>query len=310
MKSIDPGIEVVACGSSNGNMPTFGDWEATVLTECYDEVDYLSLHAYYGQARHDLASFLASAAHMDAYIDGVIATADHVRAKLRRRKRIQLSFDEWNVWYTDTFKGGDWQFAPPLSEDDFNVADAVVVGNMFMSLLRHADRVPVACLAQLVNILGPIRTEPGGAVWQQTIFHPFALTAANARGQVLAPSVRSPRYDSAAYGDVDLVDAVTTYDAEAGTLVVFAVNRDLTEPVSLQVTLRDLEPTGPGSHAVLADKDHQATNTLAQPHRVDVRTSTIDARAGLDCVLEPMSWNMLRVPVRRPEVGNAPSVLR
>ncbi|WP_202911590.1 arabinosylfuranosidase ArfA [Segeticoccus rhizosphaerae] len=303
MKSIDPSIEVVACGSSNGNMPTFGDWEATVLSECYDETDYLSLHAYYGQGTQDLGSFLASAAHMDAFIDGVIATADHVRAKLRRRKRIQLSFDEWNVWYTDTFKGGDWAKAPRLSEDNFNVADAVVVGNMFMSLLRHADRVAVACLAQLVNVLGPIRTQPDGPAWKQTIFHPFALTAANARGQVLRNTLRSPRYETTEYGDVDLVDTVVTYDAESGQLVVFAVNRDTSEPVALHLAHRDLKCIGPGSHTVLADKDHQAMNTQADSHRVEVRTSATDPhdpRGELDVLLEPLSWSMLRLPVQRP----------
>jgi alpha-N-arabinofuranosidase len=80
-------------------MPTFAAWEATVLEETYDVVDYISLHAYYEEHDGDPGSFLASALNMDRYIDAVVATADHVRAKLRSDKRIDLSFDEWNVWY-------------------------------------------------------------------------------------------------------------------------------------------------------------------------------------------------------------------
>ena len=64
----------------------------------------------------------------------------------------------------------DWQYARPLIEDNFTVVDAVVVGSYLISLLNHADRVAIACQAQLVNIIAPILTEPGGRAWRQTIF--------------------------------------------------------------------------------------------------------------------------------------------
>jgi alpha-N-arabinofuranosidase len=229
MKLLDPSIELVACGSSGGNMPTFGEWEATVLGRCYDEVDHISLHAYYGlldaEGRPDLASFLASGADMDSFIQGVIATADYVRAKRRASKRMMLSFDEWNVWHTGTFEGGAWERAPRLSEDEFGAADAVVAGGLLISLLKHADRVTAACQAQLVNLLGMIRTEPGGPAWRQTIFYPFAQAAAYASGEALRLSITSPRHETARYGDVPVIDAVATRDEEARTLTLFAVNR-------------------------------------------------------------------------------------
>ena len=99
MRMVDPRIELVACGSSNSGMPTFGAWEPTVLEHTYDLVDYISLHAYYEEHDGDLASFLASAVDMDSFIDDVVATADHVGARLRSSKKLNLSFDEWNVWY-------------------------------------------------------------------------------------------------------------------------------------------------------------------------------------------------------------------
>ena len=205
MRQVDPSIELVACGSSNAGMPTFGEWERQVLHETYDEVDYLSLHAYYEEKDGDRASFLASGAGMDAYIADVVATADHVRAVRRARKRMLLSFDEWNVWYQSRFPGEralPLEETPRLIEDTYSVTDAVVVGSLLMTLLRHADRVAIACLAQLVNVIGPIRTEPGGASWRQTTFHPFALTARYARGTVLRTEVSGPVVETRRHGPV------------------------------------------------------------------------------------------------------------
>ena len=179
MRMVDPDLELVACGSSGVAIPTFGEWERIVLTEAYEQVDLISAHAYYWEEDGDLGSFLASAVDMDHFVESVSATADAVRAHKKLDKRIHISFDEWNVWYQHRAEskpptGHDWPVAPVLLEDRYNVADAVVVGNLLISLLRHTDRVHSASLAQLVNVIAPIMTEPGGRSWKQTIFHPFA----------------------------------------------------------------------------------------------------------------------------------------
>jgi alpha-N-arabinofuranosidase len=169
MRLIDSEIELVACGSSNSRMPTFGAWESTVLELAYDTVDYISLHAYYEEKDDDPLTFLASAVNMDNFIEDVVATADAVRARGRHKKRINLSFDEWNVWYIHQFSGDgpkantvEWVPNPPLIEDEYSVTDAVVVGTFLNSLLRHGDRVTVANQAQLVNVIGLLRSEEGG----------------------------------------------------------------------------------------------------------------------------------------------------
>src|SRR5690606_40006609 len=139
------------------------------------------------------------------------------RAVGRHEKRINISFDEWNVWYqdrvaSDIAKGDDWPVAPRLLEDRYNVADAVVVGSLLISLLRHSDRVHSASLAQLVNVIAPIVTEPGGRIWRQTTFHPFALTSRHAAGEVLRVELTTPGHETARFGDTPLVDAVATHD--------------------------------------------------------------------------------------------------
>ncbi|GAA1426047.1 alpha-N-arabinofuranosidase [Streptomyces thermospinosisporus] len=303
MRQFDPGVELVACGSSGRSMPTFAEWEATVLAETYDLVDYISLHAYYEPLDGDVGSFLASASDMESFIEGVVATCDHIGARLKSRKRINLSFDEWNVWYmsrwqqqTATPAPEEWPEAPPLLEDTYSVTDAVVVGSLLIALLRHADRVTIACLAQLVNVIAPIRTEPGGPAWRQTTFFPFAQASRHGRGEVLDVRVDSPVYDTARYGETDLLYA-TAVRADDGTVTVFAVNRSRTEPLPVEATLGGLGLTTVVEHSALADADPDACNTRDDPERVAPHqvhgTSVSGGR--LTAELEPLSWNVIRL---------------
>jgi alpha-N-arabinofuranosidase len=235
-------------------MPTFGTWEATVLSETYDLVDYVSLHSYYEQRGDDRGSFLASATNMDRFIESVIATCDHVRGVGQHKKRINLAFDEWNVWYQKRFAGEENLAVtthPRLIEDEYSVVDAVVVGSLLISLLRHADRVKIACLAQLVNVIAPIRSEPGGPAWRQTTFYPFALTSRHGRGVVLRVEPSGPTYETSWTGEVPVVDATAVRNEESGTVVLFAVNRDQHEPVTLDIDIRSLPRLAVGRHVAL-----------------------------------------------------------
>ncbi|MFI2364123.1 alpha-N-arabinofuranosidase [Promicromonospora sp. NPDC019610] len=302
MRMVDPDLELVACGSSGSQMPTFGEWEHTVLTEAYEHVDHISAHAYYWEEDGDLASFLASAVNMDHFVDAVAATADAVRAAGKHTKHIHVSFDEWNVWYQKRAEsrppsGDDWPVAPVLLEDRYNVADAVVVGNLLISLLRHTDRVHAASLAQLVNVIAPIMTEPGGRSWRQTTFHPFALTARHAAGEVLRLAVDAPVQETAKFGPVPVLDAVATHDAETGAVVVLAVNRSLTEDVALDVDLRGFPGLRVVEAVTLSNPDHTWSATADDATSVLPRANTTakvsDDRAHVD--LPPVSWSMIRL---------------
>ena len=302
MRMMDPDLELVACGSSGVAIPTFGEWERIVLTEAYEQVDLISAHAYYWEEDGDLGSFLASAVDMDHFVDSVSATADGVRAQKKVDKRIHISFDEWNVWYQHRAEsrpptGNDWPVAPVLLEDRYNVADAVVVGNLLISLLRHTDRVHAASLAQLVNVIAPIMTEPGGRSWKQTIFHPFAQASRHARGEVLQVAVEAPTYETAKYGDAALVDAVATWDPETGAVALFAVNRSLTETVTLEVDARSLPGLRVVEASTLANPDHTWSATADDDTSVAPRANgTAVVRDGrLTVQVPPVSWNVVRL---------------
>ncbi len=297
MKWVDPSIELVACGSSNSSMPTFGKWESTVLGHTYDHVDYLSLHSYYGNRSGNTPDFLACSLDMDQFIRSVIATADYVKALKRSKKTMMLSFDEWNVWFhsNDADKKIEpWSIAPPQLEDVYTFEDALVVGCLLITLLRHADRVKIACLAQLVNVIAPIMTETGGRAWAQTIFYPFMDASRYGRGRVLAPALACPVYESS-YGDAPYVETVGVWNAEKEELVVFAVNRSLTEDVELSLDLRDFPGLQPKSYHILTAGGMKVTNTADEPWNVLPMILPLPAFGGGKAapVLPPHSWNVL-----------------
>jgi alpha-N-arabinofuranosidase len=310
MRLVDPHIELVACGSSNSRMPTFGEWERVVLEETYDQVDFISAHAYYQE--HDdgpcsADDFLACARDMDAFIESVVATADAVRARGKHRKRIDISFDEWNVWYQARHRESaiakresEWEVAPRVIEDEYSVTDAVVVGTLLNSLLRHGDRVTVACQAQLVNVIGLLRSEPGGPAWKQTIAHPFEQVRRRAAGEILAVRTRSDRHETGRFGDVDLVDAAGTWDEDAGVVALFLANRHRSEPAAVEVGVRGFGTLRVQHAAVLAaaeGQDRHTTNDEQHPDRVGLRpledVSVADGTAQI--TLPPLSWAVVQL---------------
>jgi alpha-N-arabinofuranosidase len=304
LRQLDERVELVVCGSSNAQMPTFGAWERDVLMESYDDVDYISCHAYYQEHDGDLGSFLASPVNMDRFIESVIDTADHVKAVKRSDKTIDISFDEWNVWYQDRYRNVDkiegienWPVAPRLLEDVYSVADAVVVGGLLISLLKHADRVTAASLAQLVNVIAPIMTEPDGPAWRQTTFFPFAITSRLARGTALAVKLESPRYRTERYGEVPQLDAVATHDAETGRTALFVVNRSQTDEATVTIDIARLGAVRVLSAQTLADPDTGAANTLKQPERVAPHENTSSTVEGgvLAVTLPAVSWTAIEL---------------
>lgn len=302
MKLIDPSIELVSCGSSFMDMPTFPQWEATTLEHNYDYVDYISLHQYYGNLNNDSNDYLAKSDDMDAFIHTVTAACDFVKAKKRSKKTMNLSFDEWNVWFHSKSEEEDittnhpWQTAPHLLEDHYNFEDALMVGLMLITLLKNADRVKIACLAQLVNVIAPIMTEEGKGAWKQTIFYPFLHASKYGRGTVLMPLVHSPLHNTLEHGQVTDVVSVAVYNEEQEEVTIFAVNRNLTDSLELSGDVRSFEGYVLAEHLVLAHENLKAENTAdeeqVKPAAV-ISTTIVNGR--LSGRLEKASWNVIRL---------------
>ena len=301
MKWVDPSIELVACGSSSSEMPTFGSWEYEMLDECYDTIDYVSLHRYYGNPTNDTPGFLARSMDLDAFIKTVVSICDAVGGKKHSKKKLNLSFDEWNVWYhsneqdKEVWKQGKWNRALPLLEDIYNFEDALLAGSMLITFLRNADRVKIACLAQLVNVIAPIMTRNGGGCWAQTIFYPFMHASCYGRGTSLRALVNSPVYDCRDYDAVPLIDS-TAVMGDDGSVTVFCVNRDTAEDCELSIDLRAFDKLRFAEHIVLHHDDVKAVNTEEHPDNV---APTAGAPASVDggrasVVVPALSWNVVR----------------
>lgn len=301
MRWVDPTIELVACGSSNTEMPTFGQWELTMLDECYDYIDYVSLHQYYGNAANDTPTFLAKTVDMERFIDSVAAMCDAIQGKKRSKKKVHLSFDEWNVWYhshqqdQEVWKRDKWGRALPLLEDVYTFEDALLCGSILITFLRHADRVKIACLAQLINVIAPIMTRTGGGCWAQTTYWPLLHASTYGRGTALRAIVDSPVYDCRKYEGVQTIDATATL-ADDGSVTVFCVNRDMAEDAVLSIDLHGFGKLRLEEHILLHHQDAKAVNTEELPDNV-VPTKgpggSIDGEAA-EVKIPAFSWNVIR----------------
>jgi alpha-N-arabinofuranosidase len=287
MRAVDPSIKLIACGSSGPFMPTYIEWDRTVLEECYEVVDGISMHRYWGnteETHHDSQVYMAMNLAMDRQIEEIAAVCDTVRAQKRSGKQLWLSFDEWNVWYRargGEFSNGHGKPHPHLLEEPYNLEDALLVGGLANSLIRHSDRVKVGCLAQLINVIAPIATNEDG-ILRHTIFYPYSWALKYARGRALSLQPEGPGYEVATiggpieggglpipgFGDVKWVDVAATIDMGSKTSALFLFNRNLEKPQDVEVIWRDAAPSAVKQFLTITGPDLKAGNTFADPKRV------------------------------------------
>lgn len=309
MKMVDPHIEVIACGSSSP-LPQFGRWELGVLDHCYENVDYLSVHRYHlREEGMTTGEYLAQAGDLDTYIRQVIAICDAVGAKRRSRKTMMLSFDEWNVWYHSRNeeeklrRARPWQKTLPLLEDVYTFEDALMVGSMFMALLRHADRIKIACLAQLVNVIAPIMTRDGGPAWRQTIFWPFYHLSRYGRGVVLQKCGICETCAAGRYGTIEALDVLPVMTDEGG-VNLFIVNR-AEEAVELSLDMRAFGEMYASKHIEMTATHLGDVNEETEPARVFPHFKA--APAGNTVKIEKLSWNVIQFMKREMQDADSKS---
>lgn len=280
LKALDGDIEAIVCGSSNDQMPTYPDWEREVLEECYENVDYISLHKYFGNSSHDTLNYFAKIEETGRYIQAIGGVIDFVKAKKRAKNDVYICFDEWNVWYhrreedAQRWRTWDWPEAPDLLEEDYNFEDALFVAGLINEFIRRSDRVRIACIAQLVNVIAPIRAEKGGPAWRQTIYYPYQFASLYGRGTALKVAVDGPTYDCKVADDVNYLDAAAVHDEQACTVTLFLVNRHLEETVELDMPMTGFPAARLIEHKVMAGFGLRDTNGPDQPNAVAPRDGT------------------------------------
>ncbi len=297
-RGADRALRLIVSGSSNHEMKTFPAWDRTVLEHTYGQADYLSMHRYYmydEDRKRPLEDFLGSADDMGEYINTLKATIEYVRAVTRSRKRMYISFDEWNIWsVTAPRREPLWKKAPHLLEDVYTFRDALVFAGLMNTLLNNCDAVKLACLAQLVNVIAPIMTERGGGTFRQTIFYPFRYLAGNARGETVRTFSDSDTFANM-YGRARCINEAVTHDADSRTVCVSLCNY-AQEKREVRLELRSFGDLRAVEYVELANADLGAVNGFGSeriaPAQKDLPSGKDGARVTL--TLPPMSWSFLK----------------
>lgn len=303
MKMMDPTVELVACGSSSYYMNTFGEWELSVLKSAYEHIEYLSLHQYFANFERDTMSYLGASNDMNRFIKTVASICDTVKGIRKSGKTIHLSFDEWNVWSATNKSGNDegkWTVGPRREEYIYSMEDALVFGCLLITLMNNCDRVKIACLAQLVNVAGPIMAPENGNAWAQTTYYPFLHASHYGRGIVLQPAVSCPSYHTEKYGEVSYIESAAVHNEDAGEITVFAVNRSADQENELTLSLREFSDCEGIQHLVLSADSLESHNSPEEPNRVTPHVAAVpNVQDGvLITSLEPFSWNVIRLKAK------------
>ncbi len=301
MRYVDHSLKLIACGSSGPFMPTYLEWDREVLEHCYDYVDGLSLHRYFGNVREtngDSTKYLAMNLSMERQIAETAAVCDYVQGRKRSAKKLWLSFDEWNVWYranSGDAVDGKRQEAPHLLEEVYNLEDALLVGGLLNSLIRNSDRVKIACLAQLVNVIAPIMTNANGLL-RQTILYPYSWALQFGRGAALKLLVESPEYEVSGMDHVPYVDISATYNAESKEISVFVLNRDLSKSREVELQWEVHAPSSVVNSQILTGDDLKAANSFEAPERVKPRPFDKPSTSGTQTRFEvpPRSYTVIQ----------------
>lgn len=305
MRNFDKSLELVVCGSSHSDMKTYPDWEAQVLDECYDSADYISLHMYFANREKNTLNYLARTTKLDRYITTIGGVIDYIKAKKRSKKTIGISFDEWNVWYhsnqqdKNILAKNEWPDAPHLLEDVYNFEDVLQVGGILNTFIRRSDRVRIACIAQLVNVIAPIMTENGGPAWRQTIYYPFYFASKYGRGSALQLITDAPTYDCDEADDVPYLDASTVLSDDGQTLTFFVVNRHPQNALDLDARLDGFANARVLEQVEMTHPDLQAVNTARRPETVapiKVENAKVEDDR-LRASLKPQSYSVIRLSV-------------
>lgn len=330
MKWVDGSIETAVCGSSSPFMGHFPQWDLEVLQECYNAVDYVSLHHYHTAAPGNYFQLLGGAAYIEDYIETEAALCDFVQAKMRSPRKLMLSFDEYGAmmrplqgiehpgWGPYNLYHSHYRFDPNAAyvrHDPDNMVDnrrrevgdmvpALGSASILLAFLRHADRVKIGCMT---SGLGALCATDREHVWRTASYYPFHQLMEYGRGQSLQVAVEGDTFDLPAYAVNDTsqypakeglpyVDAAAAYDEKAGALTLFAINRDPAGDTQIQLDVSAFEGYRFVEHLELCAPDMDARNTWEAPDTIApaVGQSAKEDQGVVTATLKPLSWNVLR----------------
>jgi alpha-N-arabinofuranosidase len=265
MRLQDPSIKTILCGSSGPWMKTFPAWDRTALEQCWEFSDYLALHNYATNWENDTTSYLGYAVEFERHIDTLATILRETKQKLGAKNDIYLSQDEWNVWYKNRDLDGQWRVAPPLCEESYNLEDALVIAQWMNVFLRKCDVLKMACLAQIVNAIAPLKTTRDQLLKEST-WYALLMYFNHAKGVALNPKVQAAKIATKRFGEVAAVDVGATLDPASRAAAVFIVHRGQEETLRTEVTFEGAKtPKRIVGGQQICGLDPKAGNTFGRP---------------------------------------------
>lgn len=278
----------IASGANAGDYT----WTDTIMRLAGDQLDGLSLHYYtvpgggwpprvpaVGFDEHSWAETLAGARRMDELITRHSAVMD----KYDPAKRVFLAVDEWGTWYAQ-----DPGSHPGFLRQQNSLRDALVASTTLDIFARHADRVRLSAIAQMVNVLQAMVLTEGRKMVLTPTYHVFMMYRPWQDATVLPIDIVTPWYGKDEF-TMPAVSGSAVRD-KAGAVHVALSNRDPNQANTVTVKLAGLSATS-ASGQVLTAAAMDAHNTFAAPdavHPAPFNAATIQ-NGVLDVTLPPKS---------------------
>jgi alpha-N-arabinofuranosidase len=271
------GIKLVAVGPHDSDY----QWTDVLMARAGDMMDALSLHYYTiptGHWKHKGAATGFDEAQWASTLKGAerinefITRDSSIMDKYDPAKRVALYVDEWGAWY-DAEPGSH----PGFLYQQNSLRDALVAALSLNIFERHADRVRMANIAQMINVLqSMILTRKDKMIltptyWVYRMYVPFQDAT------FLPVDIHSPAYR---YGKTVLaaVDATAARD-KSGTIHLALVNLDPHHEITVSARIAGASAHGARGQ-VLTGNTMDAHNSFADPHAIEPAAFSGVMRAG------------------------------
>jgi alpha-N-arabinofuranosidase len=295
MKLVDPRIKLIASAVSlwEGD---FTERAQLLVEQAGNLIDYMALHWYVGNPDNNFAAYMALSELIEERLRTYEALLQVLCLKNKIKRPIPIAVDEWNVWYRTHPK---YQEVPSQNklEEIYNLEDALVVAMHLNAFIRHANSVRMANIAQIVNVIAPIFTRSDGLVLQ-TIFYPFELYRNTCGRLALDVWWQGETFSGGDYSGVRTLDVSATLDETLNQLVVYVVNRSLSEAIVTTVRLTTGQFVGDIQAKIINGLDIKVENTFDKPDSVAIKEIILKSKEQfLNCVFEPHSITALVCPI-------------
>lgn len=229
--------------------------------------------------------------HQANQMDGLIRKHWQVMEESDPKHRVKLVVDEWGAWYAP----GTEPFAEALIGQQNTIRDAVLAGLTLDTFHRHAEKVAMANIAQLVNCLQSLFLAHEDRFCVTPTYHVFAMYAAHQGAQSVRTIVGSPEVSYARNGATGSIPGLNGSASIKGKQLTLTVtNPSLDQTIESDITLRGA--TAQSVQVEVLAGDAHAHNTLTSPDQVKPAAGSASVKGGaVQCKFVPSSVTKLTV---------------